>query len=423
MPYSNSILVIVYDFPPQVGGGGVMRTVKLLKYLPENNFTPFVLTVKRKDSWMPDQNLLKEIPSTTITRCYDLLSNFKRLDKASEKASLVKKTSTIKKIILALSFFRLYLKNCLIPDQRVGWAIPAIIEGLKIIKNNDIRYIYATSPPHTPLLVGYMLSLITGKKLILDYRDGWTENNLFVSNFIIKNLVNTWLEKIILNRSSLVITTTEQIKLTLKIKTNTQIVTISNGFDPDDFDGLVPLGLSPNKTNFVYLGGFAGSRTSKHFMHALKQLKRNIKNNISFHIIGQSSQEELSLLNSVNDIEINIIDSLPHKEALRYLISADFLILFIYPEEDSNCAIPGKIYEYLAAKRPIIAFCEHTSALAKLLYNQSIADIINPKDHSSISDIISYRAFNKPIGAPYLCDEYNRKYNTCQVAYYISNIK
>lgn len=419
----NKVLVIVYDFPPEIGGGGVMRTVKLVKYLPSFGWRPVVLTVERKDCWMPDNELLNEITGIDVYRCSDMIGKYNTNNSAGGNGipnGTAPKQSPIRSL---LSHLKNILKNTLIPDRRVGWLLPAIMCGIKIIKNNKIDLVYATAPPHTPLLVGYILSILTGKKLVVDYRDAWVGNELFTNKYKYHNVINGWLERIILRKADLIVTTTEKIGDDLRAKTSNPIVTIPNGYDPEDFIGIRPLLLKSNKINFVYLGGFAGFRTSYYFVEALNNLEDKIKKAISIYFVGKNSDEEISFLESVNDIDIEICGSLPHKEALRYLISSDILILFIFKEEDSKSAIPGKIYEYLAAKKPIIAFCEKDSALANLLYGFGVQYIVKPDNIEEIASTLSkiVNDFGKTT-IDYDCRYFDRKDNTRILSGYFNKI-
>ncbi|MBU3917317.1 glycosyltransferase, partial [bacterium] len=222
----------------------------------------------------------------------------------------------------------------------------------------------------------------------------------------------------------LIITTTKQIENELCDKTRQPVITIPNGYDPEDFAGLTPLLPDSGKVNLIYLGGFSGVRTSRFFVKALTLLQKQFKEIIAIHIVGQNSPEETTLLQSINDIEIHLYGHFPHKEALRYLVSADILILFIFKEEDSKSAIPGKIYEYLAAQKPIIAFCDSNSALASLLYNLGIKHIVTPDNVDEITDVLSTVVFNHhDLKTDYSCSLFDRKKNTYRLSSYFNALR
>lgn len=423
MLLEKKILIIVHEFPPEIGGGGVMRTVKLVKYLPDFGWCPIVLTVDRKDSWMPDLELLNEISGTEVYRCKDMICKYNTVDIDETHNEINCSKRNFSFLTSIKSKLKNVLKSALVPDQRVGWLIPAIIQGKKIIKDNEIDLIYTTAPPHTPLLVGCILSILTGKKLVVDFRDAWVGNKLFTSKYWYKNFINKWLEILVLRRAELIITTTKQVENDLRNKTSQPVVTIPNGYDPEDFVCISPLLLDPGKVNLIYLGGFSGVRTSQFFVRALTLLQDQLKESIAIYIVGEISIEETALLQSINDVEIHLCGTFPHKEALRYLISADILILFIFKEEDSKSAIPGKIYEYLAAQKPIIAFCDSDSALANLLYDLGVKYIVTPDNVDEIIEVLSTVVSNySDVKIDYSCSLFDRKKNTQILSSYFNSL-
>ncbi|MCM0083599.1 glycosyltransferase [Geomonas sp. Red32] len=362
-----------------------MRTVKLVKYLPSFGWEPVVLTVSRKDSWMPDEGMANEVSGSSIYRCGDWISRFKSSSPGDAQPGPATRQSVASRLKWWL---KETVKTLLVPDKRAGWLVPAVLLGLKLIKDEDISLIYATAPPQTPLLVGYMLSILSGKKLIVDYRDMWTGNRIFAPAFRFQKAINRLLEARVLSKADLLVATTEPMAAKLSEMSGKEVVTILNGFDPADFLELKPMDFHSSKVNVVYLGGFGGFRTSRYLIDALMSLDPALKDRIAFHMVGKNEREETVLLEAAvhGGWEINVRGPVAHKEALRYLCSADVLVVFIFDEEDSSTAIPGKVYEYLAAKKPILAFCGENSALACLLHGLGFGRIVNPCDVEGIKE-------------------------------------
>ena len=380
----KKVLIVVYDFPPHRGGGPVLRTLKFAKYLMSTDWEPIILTVKRDDTWMPDEDLLKEVPDISIHRRTDWIGRFSAKNAATDVSENKRETNLLSRL---LGFAKNLVKEGLIPDRRAGWLIPATMTGLRIIKEQRIDLIYATAPPQTPLLVGYILSLISKRRLILDYRDSWSSNPLYSETWFPKGWINRKLESLILKRSSLAIAATSQIQESMMNRAK-HSVTIFNGYDPEDFVEINPMRLNGNGVKLVYLGGFAGSRTSRFFAEALSRLDRATKEKIAIYVVGVVDAEEQAILSSIKDVQINTPGAVTHKKALEYLMAADYSMIFIFPEEDSDRAVPSKIFEYLAARKPILAFCEKQSALGKLLLDFDLTTIISPKDVDAIADAL-----------------------------------
>ena len=386
MSTNAKALIVVYDFPPEIGGGGVMRTVKAVKYLRETRWQPVVLTVERQDTLMPDPALLEQVAGVPVHRCRDWICRFNRKEEALPAAGGEGKSSGGFK-----GAAKEWLKEILVPDRRAGWLLPALRLGLRLLRREGIELIYATAPPQTPLLVGYLLSLLTGKKLVLDYRDAWGGNALFASNRRWKNALNGWLEKRILARASLVLATTPAMAADLRER-GAAVELLYNGFDREDLRQVAPRPLSPGKLNCVYLGGFDGHRTAAYFVRALDGLEEAVRERLAFHFVGPNGPQEAARLGEVQGTEVHLHGSVPHGEALRFLLAADLLLIFIYPEEDSDRAIPGKIFEYLAAGKPILAFCEEQSALGRLLREQGVGRVVPPKDTAAMQEALRLAA-------------------------------
>lgn len=375
----RKVLVVVYDFPPEIGGGGVMRTVKVAKYLRETDWQPVVLTVSRRDTLMPDPALLEEIGETAVYRAPDWIS---RLNPGAGGGSGAGGEGGWLSAVKAL------VKELLVPDRRAGWLLPALLLGRRVMKREGVDLIYATAPPQTPLLVGWLLSLATGKPLVVDYRDAWSGNTLFRGRWGWKNALNGWLERRVLGRAALAVATTPALLASLRAFTP-RATLIGNGFDPADFAGLAPRPLPEGKVNLVYLGGFDGFRTANYLARAIAGLDGPDKERLALHVVGPVSAAERALLESAGGMEVNLVGTLPHREALEYLLSADALLIVIHPEEDSDRAIPGKVYEYLAAGKPILALCEEKSALGFLLSELGNGTVVPPRDVAAIAAALS----------------------------------
>src|SRR5690606_7889499 len=106
-----------------------------------------------------------------------------------------------------------------------------------------------------------------------------------------------------------------------------------------------------------------------------------------------------------------------------YLVSSDVLLLFIFKEEDSKAAIPGKVYEYIAARKPIIAFCPKSSAAAELLSGIGVEDIVDPEDVKAMASIIERYARNMPYSVPdYPIERFDRRHNTGVLCAHLESI-
>jgi glycosyltransferase involved in cell wall biosynthesis len=372
----KKVLIIAYHYPP-LGGGGVFRTLKFTKYLPEFGFQPHVLTVKNPMYITRDPTLLREVPA---------------------EAKVYRTFSFEHRIFRAPRLLHLNLKWFHIPDENTGWFPFAVRKGEKIIKKENIDIIYATAPINTSLLIGYLLKKKTGKPLVVDYRDPWTQN--VFANYPTKfhRRIEKIMEKLVLTAADYIIVTTEPMRLKLVKKypfTKGKIGTITNGFDPEDFDGLTR---KDGKEKFIitYAGSLYGLRTGKYFFAALKELleeKPELKSKIQVLFAGPPSKQVALLIEKLGlQSVVKLLGYKSHRESLQLMANSDVLLLIIaaeesYDEKTGPLMIPGKIFEYFGAKRPILALVPQ-GITAEMIRSTKTGVIVPPKNTVSMKKTI-----------------------------------
>jgi glycosyltransferase involved in cell wall biosynthesis len=372
----KKVLVVAYHYPP-LGGGGVFRTLKLTKYLPEFGYQPYVLTVKNPMYGTRDPTLLKEIPP---------------------EVKIFRTFSFEHRILRAPRLLKIDLKWFYIPDENIGWLPFAVSAGAKIVKKENIDLIYATSPPWTSLLIGFLLKKKTKRPLVIDFRDPWTDNPFTTYPTKIHESVETKMEEKILKLADHIITTTEPMALNLIDKhpfTKGKCTTITNGFDPEDFKNLRRYGHGERFT-ITYVGRLYGLRSSRYFLTAIKELieeKEALRRSVQALLVGHSGKETKELVKEfkLHDT-VKLVGYLAHKRTLEFMINSDVLLLLIATEEaiDEKIGppmVPGKLYEYLAAKRPILALIPEGAA-ADIIRSTKSGIVVPPKDINSTKQAI-----------------------------------
>jgi hypothetical protein len=190
---NRKILIVTYHFPPSPAVGGI-RPAKFAKYLPEFGWTPFVLTIREESVKNPDPKRLTELAGTRIARSavwpnlVQLLNRLKRgllpkwargghtleFPNSAEQYAALKDGFLVNKV----SQLKKFLKSVFeLPDQQVGWLVPAVAEGYRLLRRERFDLIYATAPQETATLVAYALSRLSGTKLLLDFRDPCFSHN------------------------------------------------------------------------------------------------------------------------------------------------------------------------------------------------------------------------------------------------------
>lgn len=397
----KKVLLISYSFPP-VGGIGVQRNLKFVKYLPNFGWEPIVLTINPDYFLLQDNELLKDIPNGTKTfrtQCIKpkqrSLSWIKYTVKGNNKKSFSK---------LILNFVE---KEFIIPDIWIGWLPFSIITGRNIIKSEKIDVILCSGPSFTSFLVGFVLSKIYKLPLILDYRDGWffdANRKTSHSNFY-KNFIDYHIERHILNHANAAIFVSKQlydIYLTRFPGIKSKSYIISNGFDPDDLVVAKNKLITKKNTHLIsHVGNCdypARKPLVKKFLSALiciLNLHPELMDIIKLRFVGivpDDIRNEISKCKLKNITEI--IDPVPHSKAIEYMLDSDALLLFSVLSPNNKAMLTGKLFEYLMVNKPILAFAPLDSAASHVIKEENASGcIIDCETHSKEKMLENVKSF------------------------------
>ena len=387
MEKTEKILIISYYWPP-AGGSGVQRWMYFSKYLSKCNFKPIIVSVNPSYASYPsiDKTLEKQVPNIEIHKTFSLeVLKFYRyfISNRQIPQSVIPKKTFFDKM---LAFIRL---NLFIPDARIGWNPFAIRKALKIIRNENVKYVITTGPPHSTHLVGLKVKKITGVKWLADFRDPWQEifylKDYFRFNFI-KNL-DLRLEKKVLRFSDGIITTVGDQYHTIlknKILIKQKFFSIYNGYDKQEFDKVESI--RPDYFNIVFTGVLSRNNNYNIFLKAIQKLDPlNKHQKIKFNLAGHIDNHIIDLFSKF--IDTQSVDYLPHNQAIKLMKSSHLLVNFNYQGTDTPDMVSGKLIEYLATGSPIINFSHANSESESLI---SISEDSVTYTKNDLDKIISY---------------------------------
>ncbi|MEC7773287.1 MAG: hypothetical protein VYE25_01990, partial [Bacteroidota bacterium] len=285
-----------------------------------------------------------------------------------------------------LAFIRL---NLFIPDARIGWNPFAIRKALKIIRDENVKYVITTGPPHSTHLVGLKVKKITGVKWLADFRDPWQEifylKDYFRFNFIKK--LDLRLEKKVLRFSDGIITTVGDQYHTIlknKIPIKQKFFSIYNGYDKQEFDKVESI--RPDYFNIVFTGVLSRNNNYNIFLKAIQKLDPlNKHQKIKFNLAGHIDNHIIDLFSKF--INTQSVDYLPHNQAIKLMKSSHLLVNFNYQGTDTPDMVSGKLIEYLATGSPIINFSHANSESESLI---SISEDSVTYTKNDLDKIISY---------------------------------
>lgn len=407
------VLIVADAFPPALGMG-VQRTLGFVRYLRDYGWQPVVLTARDESRIGWDPELCSRVPpDTSVIRTYwfnpELV--FRRLYTAPKshhrpgtKEGLILRPTTSGGTTKTLR--RRMRAWLLIPDEAIGWLPFAVRPGLRAVRTHRVKAIYSTSPSPVAHLIALILKRVTGLPWVADFRDLWTQSPYAdrrqVYSLRWRYASERWLERQVLIGADRIVTVSEPLRETLLRATPSlgpaRFHVITNGYDPAAIEGLQRKRFS--KFTITYTGKFYGSeRSPVPFLKALSALLEDgtiESEDFRVRVVGISAQE---VAEAVKDYGLEnvftVLDQIPHGQALQEQLNAAVLLLIVGPSAGEREALTGKVFEYLAASRPILGMVPQDSAVADLLRRSQAGIIVNPMDSGAIGSAILdlYREF------------------------------
>jgi glycosyltransferase involved in cell wall biosynthesis len=369
----RKLLIISYYWPP-AGGPGVQRWLKFTKYLRDFGVEPYILTVDENEASYPalDHSLQKEIPegmNVYKTNSFEPLKIFSSLFK-KEKVPYAgipdrDKMSFTGKLALFLR------ANLFIPDARKGWNRYAYKKASEIIDEENISTVITTGPPHSTHLIG--LKLKKNKKItwLADMRDPWTDIYYYdkLHHTALAKKTDAAYEKSVLTTADKVIVTSEETAKLFSGKTDAssqnKISVITNGYDEADFEGVTAI--AEKEFTITFIGTISMQFGIEGFVKAFKSVINNHPQ-IPMHLkfVGKMDEQTKSFLLANFKKELNLIGYVSHKEAISHSLTAQVLLLVI-PQGNNEGTVPGKTFEYLATKNPVLCISPPNSSAGKII--------------------------------------------------------
>lgn len=419
MKKDKTILLISYDFPP-IGGGGVQRNVKYMKYLSRLGWNTNVLTVKERDYYVYDYSLLEEIADTKIYKAdsldpisivYKIKKSFRKKNDNNDAVE-----PTVDESAWYVSIYRFIRDWFLFPDGFGGWIPLAYSKGKEAIKDNKPDVLFATFPHPTNALLTYFLHKKTKIPFVIDFRDAWLDDPYVSFPSIFHKKIHGYWEKKILKNASKVIVYGDPLKKILEKKYSflqNSVEVLTNGFDPEDFEKVEPIQKS-EKIRIVYSGAVYVDRRETYitFVNAFAKLPVQIKDQFEIIFVGDKLKWASNLVDELYLSEyITFTGYLPHTLALNYLASADVALMFL--KAGDEVALTGKIFEYLGLGLPVFACVEENGACSHLLKEINHDQyVVSPNNGEKMQEIflnLCHRNFKK---VPYSDVEiFSRKYH------------
>jgi glycosyltransferase involved in cell wall biosynthesis len=353
----KKILIITYYWPP-AGGPGVQRWLQFSKYLPEFGYQPVVYKPQNPSYPITDSSLdvspEVEVIEKSIFEPYAFAEILSKSNSKTISSGIIKskkKQSWKEKLML-------YVRgNFFIPDARVLWVKPSVKFLKSYIQDNDIETIITTGPPHSLHLIGLQLKKTHPElQWIADFRDPWTTIGYHAALKLTEKAKQKHfaLEHDVLNSADQLIVTSFQTKAEFEAKTKQPIKVITNGYGELSVDAE----LSENFT-VSHIGSLLNDRNPKVLWEVLSELIEEnpvFRDFFELRLIGKISESVLESAHKAGLKQyISVVGYLNHKDAVESQRTSQMLLLIEIDKPETRGIIPGKVFEYLAAKRPILA--------------------------------------------------------------------
>ncbi len=394
------VLIITYYWPPS-GGSGVQRWLKMSKYLPDMGWQPVIYTADGAEYPVEDKSLENDVnPSCEVIRQpivepYSFYKKFLGIKKEERvKAGFIsekKKTSFKEKLAVWVR------GNFFIPDARCWWVKPSVRYLKNYLKEHPVDAIISTGPPHSMHLIAQKLHATTGIPWVADFRDPWTDidfyQDLHLTHFADKK--HHRLEKKVLTEATEVVAVGHEMAQSLEKKALRKVQVIENGFDFDlkNEGNDKKSFLSNSKFVITYAGIINKDRNAVVFWRALSELcaeNASFADDLSLRLIGHIDNSVVEALKE-NGLEqkTEVVPYIPHSEIQAEQKSAALLLLLVNNTPNAKGILTGKLFEYLAAERPIFAVGPEDGDTATILKETQQGTIVDFNDKEKMKNALS----------------------------------
>ncbi len=412
----SRVLMFSYPFPP-AASGGVFRILRFTKYLPENGWDPIVIT-PRETSVIPisvDESLNRLIPvglrveRTTVFRPFvatksafkSIFTRFRggngQTDAHSTSAGSTSATADLSgesRLRRCVGVIERFLAT---PDRHIGWFLPAVARGLSIARRERAQVLYSTGPPHSTHMIPIALKKLTGIPAVLDFRDPWAANEW--GNHLQRSTpggMTGRFERWCVRAADHVILNTPALKAAFisayPEESPEKFSAIPNGFSPDlvhEVEALVRRHQADPASPTIRLchaGSAYGKRDLRPLAEAVKIVAASGRR-IEMEQVGAVSPDmklpEFVERDDSNAV-VRLVGEVSHQVALERMARAQILVLI---QPDNTLQIPGKFYEMLPFRKPILALTGK-GATGDVVGKFGVGEVVDPNDPNEIAAAI-----------------------------------
>ncbi len=419
----KKVLIITYYWPP-AGGPGVQRWLKFVKYLREFGVDPVVYVPENPHYPIEDPSLEREIPKDITIYRQPLFEPYglarwlspQKTKRISSGIIQAKNQSILEKVMLWIR------GNFFIPDARKNWVKPSVQFLSDVLDKEAIETLVTTGPPHSVHLIGKALRAEKGVRWLADFRDPWTSIGYHKKLKLTASSKKKHkeLERSVLNQADQVVVTSPATKTEFRKITDKPIAVITNGHD-SNYKGGADL---DHAFTISHIGSLLTERNPKNLWKVLSQITSEnavFRADLQLEFMGVVSKEVMdSLYRAELGPYIKMRGYGSHAEAQRRQQRSQVLLMVEIDSEETKGIIPGKLFEYMAAYRPILALGPQDWEAGKIIKETQAGAVFDYGSQDELKETILawYAAFKKEksISKARNIEKYSRRALTEQLA-------
>jgi glycosyltransferase involved in cell wall biosynthesis len=379
----KKVLFITYYWPPS-GKASLQWPLKIIKHLPSLGWIPSVLTVAEDTFTQKDTTFNNEIPDSVKiikAKSYEPFDIYKKFIGKNKEEQLIASEAISDKNKSFAHKLSIWLRmNIFIPDARVGWYFPAVKAGINFLSEEKIDAVVSIGPPHTAHLIGKKLSSKFSIPYLPVFIDPWVDISYY-KNFRRSRItlsIDNRFEKSVLQNAGAVVFVTETMKNDYE-KKYPFISEKSNvlywGYSEEDFrmdDGKWETDEGKEEV-ILHAGNIFDHQNPKFFWRTIRNEINNGRK-LKLVFVGTVSPEiKQSIKDASLESHTEYKGFLPYKSMLKEMMKADYLL--VCATEPRH--VPGKLFEYLRAGKPIIAFGDGNDEVKRILTDANAGKIFS----------------------------------------------
>lgn len=386
-----------------MGGVGAQRALRFIKYLPEYGWEPYVLSAQPSPYLPYDESPMGILPEERVRRAevlepLHIINRLSRLKmpfifkKKSEESESPKNPKDLKEGFreIPLSWKGKFRAWLFVPDDRIGWISEGTREGLGFYAKEKFDCMISTSAPYSAHLIALRVKKRTGIPWIADFRDLWSTNTFLYFPTRFHKGLNNFLENLVVKNADYVLTCTPLFKEDFLLRYHDlpaeKFAMITNGFDPEDFP--LPDPEPYPKFTISYVGDFYGPQSPIYFLLGLRAFlnkKKGTEDQIQVLFVGPFEKRISPIVESLDlGKVVKFLGFLSHEQSVAIMRRSHLLLLILGSKTGGEKIYPAKVFEYLAAQKPILALVPE-GITKELLKESGVAFLVNPENEEAVS--------------------------------------